>query len=138
MLPDIVDKPLGFLFLDYFSNTRLFGHTLLFNVLLIALGLTLLLLFRRGGVLTLALASLAHLVQDRMWEEPVTLFWPLLGFAFPKEEMKGFTHAAWEKLSDPGTYIPEIIGALMLMAILGLLVLRRHRVASFLRRGRLA
>ncbi len=128
MLPDIVDKPVSFLFFSYFRATRLFGHTLLFNLLLIALGVTLFLQVRRGGVLTLALASLAHLVEDQMWEEPATLFWPLLGFAFPTGEAERFVGVVRERLSDPLIYIPEIIGILILIlaAILVWLVQQSH------------
>ncbi len=67
LLPDIIDKPLGLLFFrDTFSNSRLFGHTLLFVVVIFLAGLY---LYRSRGrlwLLVLAFGAFAHLVFDQM------------------------------------------------------------------------
>jgi len=80
ILPDLVDKPLGHIFLQAtLDNGRIFGHSLLFMGALV--GLTAALTWRQHRVLALALLAgiASHFVLDAMWALPTTLFWPLLG-----------------------------------------------------------
>lgn len=79
LVPDLIDKPLAILI--SFSNftqvqsTRLVAHTLLFSLLLLAIGF-----FLRRDWLPYSLAFSTHLITDRMWETPATLFWPIFGW----------------------------------------------------------
>jgi hypothetical protein len=88
LLPDMVDKPIGWLVLEW-GVGRLWGHTLLFAVLL---ALVTLALRHRGAAraapvaAALALGSFAHLALDRMWELPDVLLWPALGLAMPRDD----------------------------------------------------
>ncbi len=84
ILPDLVDKPLGRVILPLGSG-RLIGHTLVFLLILIIIGLSLMSIGLYWQVLTLAIADALHLIEDRMWEQPIILLWPLLGgFQFHK------------------------------------------------------
>jgi len=74
LLPDMVDKPLGFMIFHGFGNGRLIAHTLIFNLTILAIVLA----FRRD-LLIVPVASLLHLIEDRMWREPKILFYPFLG-----------------------------------------------------------
>lgn len=136
LLADIIDKPLGhLLFADSLSNGRIFGHTLLFTIILAAIGWWLYHKRRRVWLLTLAAASFCHLVCDQMWLAPRTFFWPVFGFAFDKYVYDDYLSGLWEGLlHNPAVYVPEIIG-LLILAWFGFILLRRRRFIAFLRRG---
>ncbi len=139
LLPDIIDKPLGLvLFAPAFGSGRLFAHTIWFPVDLLAAGV-LLHGFRGGRVLpVLAFGSGMHLLLDRMWRTPATLFWPLLG-PFPQ----GSNPDQWlatiirTLLTDPGAYVPEIAGAILLIPLLTI-VTGRKSLLRFLKTGSLS
>jgi membrane-bound metal-dependent hydrolase YbcI (DUF457 family) len=86
-VPDLIDKPLARWGPDYFGYTgtsgHTIGHTLLFSVVLILVGIF---LARRGAfrLLVLGLGSLTHPLVDPTNTYPEALFWPLLGTDFPK------------------------------------------------------
>ncbi|AKG53567.1 hypothetical protein DGWBC_0904 [Dehalogenimonas sp. WBC-2] len=136
MLPDIIDKPLGmWLFSDEFSNGRIFSHTLLFVLLLTAVGIYL--YNRRSylGVLVLAAGSLAHLILDGMWLTPKTLFWPVFGLGFEHHVYENWLGNIVHTLAtNPGVYIPEIIGGLLL-AVFFWDIIRRGRMTALIRSG---
>ncbi len=139
LLPDIIDKPVGsLLFRDIFSNGRIFAHTLVFSL---ALGLLGLYRYRRGkgtGVLVLAFGSLMHLLLDSMWNTPQTLFWPLLGWDFPRVDLSNWLERLLYALRyNPFTFVPEIAGGLIL-AWFGLRLVMTRQVLPFLRYGILA
>ena len=136
LLPDIIDKLVGqYLFRDTFNNGRIFSHTLLFLIIVSALGFYLLKKYRRTWMLALAAGTFTHLVLDEIWTSPVTLFWPLLGFSFPSIELEGWASSIWEALfSDPRIYMPEVVG-LVILLIFSLLIIRRKKVGAFLKRG---
>jgi membrane-bound metal-dependent hydrolase YbcI (DUF457 family) len=138
LLPDIVDKPLGMFFLrDTFGNGRIFCHTLVFALLITLAGFY---IYRRHGkmwLLILAFGTFTHLLLDEMWLEPRTLLWPLYGYIFPRGDP---TDWIWNILyalrTDPGEYIPEIVGAAILVWFVVVLV-RRKTVGAFIKSGKL-
>jgi len=116
LLPDIIDKPLGMIILPL-NNGRIFGHTLLFILILLLIGLK----YRKS--LFLSFASFCHLIEDRMWNEPETFFWPLLGFEFPAKEHLSFYEYLSRILSEyipslSHVFISEVIGFIMISAFL--------------------
>lgn len=136
LLPDIIDKPIGmWLLRDFFSNGRIFAHTLLFNLLLIVLGFYLYKKWRATGLLVLGISSSLHLIQDRMWLSPHTLLWPALGLGFPRTDISHWLENVLYKLfSTPSVYIPEAVGGSILLWF-GLGLLRRGMVWRFLLKG---
>ena len=136
MLPDILDKPLGtWLMADVLSNGRIFGHTLLFSLILLGVGVYLFAGYRRAGILSLALGSLAHLGLDQMWLQAETLLWPLFGWSFPKGDVSQWLEGIVRSLfSKPGVYIPELIGVFCL-AVFFADTIRRRKLRHFLRTG---
>lgn len=62
------------------------SHTLVFSL---ALFLTDLYLYdKRSDSIAIILAlGFFHLIEDLMWETPLTLFWPLFGWYFPKDQI---------------------------------------------------
>lgn len=136
LLPDIIDKPLGiWLLADEIGNGRIFGHTLLFVFLLTAAGLLLYRSRKSIGLLVLAFGALTHLILDGMWTLPQTLFWPLLGWEFEHrvydEWLPNILHSL---TANPGVFIPEIIGALLLMAFFWAII-RQGKLKDFIRTG---
>jgi membrane-bound metal-dependent hydrolase YbcI (DUF457 family) len=84
MLPDILDKPLGEILLaNSLANGRIYGHTLLFFFLVLATAYYFYKKKNYPDLLIIPAASFMHLMEDRMWMAPQTLFWPLLGWQFP-------------------------------------------------------
>jgi hypothetical protein len=87
-------------------------------------------------MLALAAGTLTHLLLDEMWKTPSTLFWPLLGFSFPKIELEGWARGIFQAMfSDPATYIPEIIG-LIIIIWFAVDAFRRRKVGAFIKYGR--
>jgi len=137
LLPDIIDKPVGQLFFrETFNNGRIFCHTLLFLILITVAGL---LLYRSRGrtwLLAVSFGTFTHLIFDQMWFNYKTLLWPLYGFAFPKVELTGWVQSIWRALlTNLETYVPEIVGGVVLILLVWVLV-RDRRVFSFIRSGR--
>jgi Predicted membrane-bound metal-dependent hydrolase (DUF457). len=88
LLPDLIDKPIGMvIFASTFANGRIIGHTLLFSLSLLLVGLYMHEKRKDIKFLALASGSFFHLMEDQMWASPRTLFWPLLGLKFPRDHM---------------------------------------------------
>lgn len=137
LLPDIIDKPVGqYFFRETFNNGRIFSHTLLFLVLLSAVGFYLYKRHRQVWMLTLAAGTLMHLILDEMWNIPATLFWPLMGSTFVTVELTGWVSNIFRALlSDPTVYIPEAVG-LAILVWSGLTLARRRKIGIFVRYGK--
>ncbi|MGB9133617.1 MAG: metal-dependent hydrolase [Methanosarcina sp.] len=85
LLPDLVDKPLGrVIFSSTLANGRIIGHTLLFSLTLLLIGLYLYKKREDIRIISLTVGSFFHLIEDQMWAIPKTLFWPFMGLNFPK------------------------------------------------------
>jgi inner membrane protein len=136
LLPDIIDKPVGQVFFrQTFSNGRIFSHTLLFLIVLLGIGFFLFKRYRRVWMLTLAAGTFTHLILDGMWAYPSTLFWPLLGFTFEKEELTNWLLNLFKALfSQWSIFTPELIGLAVLLWF-GLDLLFRRKVGAFLKTG---
>jgi len=86
LLPDLIDKPLGMvIFASTITTGRMIGHTLLFSLLLLLVGLYLYEKKRDVRIISLSTGSLFHLIEDQLWKSPQILFWPLQGLSFPKD-----------------------------------------------------
>ncbi len=139
MLPDIIDKPLGQLILrNQLSNGRIFSHTLLFLLIVIAAGLLVQHFYKKPYVLYLAAGTFIHLVLDGIWLTPCTLFWPACGLAFPKYDLENWTLTLLKNLfSDPATFIPEAFGAAIVI-YLSVRTLVKKSVRTFFTTGNLS
>jgi len=138
ILPDLVDKPLGHLiFKEQLSNGRVYGHTFLFFLLLFICGLWLYQRRSRSWLLVLALGDLGHLILDEIWNVPVTLAWPLLGWGFPRLDMgllELASHILEELLRNPQVFFVESVGFLICLAF-SIDLLRRKKIWLFVRKG---
>ncbi len=126
LLPDIIDKPVGhFFFREYFSNGRIFCHTLLFLILVTATGIYLYRRHSKTWLLPFSFGTLTHLIFDQMWLTPRTLFWPLLGFTFERSDINNWIPDIFHALlADPVVYLPELAGIVILSWFAWLLLCR--------------
>jgi hypothetical protein len=141
ILPDLIDKPIGRVFFpDQFENSRLFGHTFLFAIAL----LLVIQLVTRGATarrwFVLPIAVLIHLALDGMWNEPVTLFWPLFGLEFPRMPMENYWWEVFIRLfQHPIEGLKELAGlAVLLYMSFAYELHKRTRLREFVRTGTLA
>ena len=138
LLPDIIDKPLGhFFFREALSNGRIFGHTLLFLILLTIAGLYLYWRLSKIWPLNLSFGTLIHLIFDQMWQTPKTLLWPLFGFAFEREDITDWIPNILNSLlTKPEVYVPELVGGAIIIWFTWI-VLRRRKFFSFIKYGQI-
>jgi inner membrane protein len=141
LIPDLIDKPVGhFLFSEvFFGNGRIFSHTLLLFLILMGAGLYLVIARKKRYLLALSCGVLMHLLLDGMWQTPQTLWWPFLGWSFPQAYdaswLSWLEGLLYGLLNDPGSFIPEIVGLILIIYFTGRLV-RRKRLLKFFREGR--
>jgi hypothetical protein len=87
-------------------------------------------------MLPLAAGTLLHLILDKIWNTPATLFWPLLGLTFEKVELTGWaSNILHELLSNPAVYIPEAVGLAILLWF-ALTMARSRQISAFIRYGK--
>jgi inner membrane protein len=140
LLPDLIDKPIGeYIFYSTFQNGRIFGHTMLFVFLLAGVGMLLNERYRVGAVEALALGSLLHIAEDRVWLAQGTLFWPLLGWEFPRYDIENYAgYILYVLFHEPSAYVPEIAGIIILAAfILRFRLYNPEKARQFLSKGKL-
>ena len=138
LLPDIIDKPLGqIIFHNTISSGRIFCHTVLLLLLIIIPGIYMYIKCKRNLLLVLSFGTFTHLIFDKMWLAPHTLFWPLYGWSFPRGDSNiliFFKGMLMELLSSPSTYLSEIIGAIVVLIFTWRLVKLRS-LNRFIRKG---
>ena len=140
VLPDLLDKPVGRVFFqDIFESSRIFGHTLAF----VLLSMLFVQLFLRGNTarrwFVLPIAVLIHLALDAMWDQPVTLFWPLFGTEFPKDPVGNYwLEVLLRPFEHPLEAVKEVAGLVVLAYLARAFDLfRRERLRAFIRTGAL-
>ncbi|MGC9515687.1 metal-dependent hydrolase, partial [Methanocrinis sp.] len=114
ILPDLIDKPLGLLIYGSMATGRIFAHTLLFLLLLVAIAAIL----KSRAIGSLAFGVLAHQALDSIWRTPEIFLWPLLG-GFPVNanmSVLGYFEMLIRGLERPDILVPELLGLLYLAA----------------------
>ena len=137
LLPDIIDKPMWLFTSSHFDWAgRGYAHTFLFNFLLLAIGLILVVRWNKTWLVTIALCSFIHLIFDQMWLTPTTLWWPLMG-SIPREATVGWVSALTHGLkTNPYVYVSETMGFIITLYLSLRLVIQK-REANFLKTGNL-
>ncbi len=119
LLPDLLDKPIGsLLFHSYFETGRIYAHTLLFAVLLLA---GVMILTRRGSIarqrwMALPIGVFLHLLLDVPLDN-ATLWWPFLGFEFPPFADGAFSDLLSYLSRSPWVLAQEVIGLAYLVGL---------------------
>lgn len=131
ILPDLIDKPLG---LVLGLDSRLWGHTLLFFVMLALLDR----LPALRGIGWLGVGVGTHLLLDQIWEAPAVVLWPALGWAFPTGALS--VEFYWYVLlTDPVVQLGEAVGIAILAGFAWTQGIRSwDALRSFVRSGAVA
>jgi hypothetical protein len=138
LLPDLIDKPIGRVFLRArFDSGRIYAHTLAFNLLLFCA-----LFFMRGRAkrrfLFVPLSSLLHIAEDGVWAKPAIFWWPLFGTAFPRQPVPGGALGFLNPAENPGALWQEAVGfAVLIWLFASHGMLSRSGLRTFLRTGML-
>jgi len=140
ILPDIIDKIVGLIILkEEISNGRLFTHSIvitgIFSICLLVFAKI------KSGHILKPLFYISplyfHLLLDRMWEEPPTLFWPLLGTSFPRLDIE-ISDYFTILLSNPYIFVGEVLGILIILTLLiRYRLFIREQFFNFLKDGKL-
>ena len=134
LLPD-VDKPISLLLLGTFDRGYL--HTALAGFLLIAAAVW---LFRAGDtrLLQVAFGWSLHMGLDQVWRDPHLFLWPFSGGGPTGSHLTVVAVADYMERSlttDPYQYVPEVIGAILVLFFLARII--RGGLRGFLQTGRM-
>jgi membrane-bound metal-dependent hydrolase YbcI (DUF457 family) len=113
VLPDIIDKPIGSVFFHgTFGTHRLFAHSLLFPVLVLAvvLAVTKRESGARRALMAVVIGAMFHLVLDAAWADPKAFWWPLLGFEFPEIADSAILPLLRAQVTNPMVWLGEAAG----------------------------
>jgi membrane-bound metal-dependent hydrolase YbcI (DUF457 family) len=119
LLSDLIDKPVGLiLFSDTFGTGRIYGHTMLFAVVLMLGGVA---FTSRGSLarrraITVAVGVFFHLLLDGMWSLPETLLWPAFGTSFPPGPAD-YWGGLLGRILTPTVIIQEMVGLVYLTSL---------------------
>ena len=138
--PDLSDKALALSGLSKHRTGQVWGHTLFFCHLPVLLATLVL----RRRWLPYALAFNSHLLTDRMWRCPHTLFYPFFGGRFGDwrdlNSVRGMVEAYKEVVREDRLTIPLELGgvAILVWLLLDGRLYGPARLQSLLRKGQLA
>jgi hypothetical protein len=77
MLPDIIDKPLILLTAsEPVGVAKFIAHSSVFIIVLLLIGGGYNLIYKRQGIILMACAGIAHMLEDSIWRFPQSFFWP--------------------------------------------------------------
>jgi membrane-bound metal-dependent hydrolase YbcI (DUF457 family) len=129
VLPDIIDKPLGYLIFPEIGDGRLIAHAII-GLILIGI-ISGILLRDRALAGALMVGVLSHQLLDAMWQIPVNWLYPLLG-PFPVYVHEDyFRWGLMRELTTPSEWLFGISLILLLMMRDEHLSFRRVRIAAF-------
>lgn len=121
LLPDLIDKPLSLLVFTDSKTSQGLAHTLLVHLLV---SLIVFVWWRKGFVY--ALAFNGHLLADRIWLYPRTLFFPFIGWQFEPWRFMGSPEAMLDAYAEIVTYPLIITLESIGLVILAWLVVTYH------------
>jgi hypothetical protein len=118
LLPDIIDKPLGLVWMDL-NSRRLFAHSLLFMVATITMCR-----IYWPEIAGYSWLVPGHLLLDGMWDSRFTLLFPLHGLRFdpdplfPEDLSDYFSYLIWKVSHNPELLIGEAVGLIVIVLYL--------------------
>ncbi|HEX3002099.1 MAG TPA: metal-dependent hydrolase [Methanoregula sp.] len=130
ILPDLLDKPLAFIFPQLFGSGRTLGHA--FLIIALAVFLACLFWYYRHSLLGIAgaCALLSHAVLDEMWGIPSTWYFPFMG-PFGREMRPDYLlYSLWREVST----LSEWVFAFSLVILIPALYPELTRYAPFSRK----
>ncbi|ACL15937.1 metal-dependent hydrolase [Methanosphaerula palustris] len=117
VLPDLVDKPLGYLILGTIvdGGGRIYTHGLLFLGLLFLIGALLLYWTGRADLVAMGVGVLSHQLLDLMWLQPINWLYPFLG-PYPTVGIVSdyFLNGFIREISSPPEWVMGFISLLVI------------------------
>jgi uncharacterized membrane protein len=89
VLPDLIDKPLGYLIVPSIGYGRFIFHNLILAVVLFIAGYLVWKYYASPVLFALDLGIISHQVLDSMWENPKMWIYPVLGTEIPHAASPG-------------------------------------------------
>jgi hypothetical protein len=121
LVPDMIDKPISFWYLEYNSG-RTVAHTLLFIGVVTAF----LLPFRHAiAIWAITVSLFVHGLLDAIWKLPTTWFYPYFGPFLIDNGLGQPGHWFWSVYKAEITSPVEWLAGIAMVLILGLFVLER-------------
>jgi len=138
ILPDLIDKPLGYIFsAKHGIGGKSYGHSLLFWLLLFIISVVLERKKNRTPIWFLLIGTIAHDIADTMWHFPKIFFDPIYQWKIatpPYEAWQGFFH--FRTLQIRQLFAFEIIGGSILLYFFIKLALH-NKISHFIKTGEL-
>lgn len=126
ILPDIVDKPLGYIVLDSVLNSgKIYFHSLIIFLLFVLTGIFVWKYYRSNSFLCVALGIFLHQMADAMWRSPQLWYYPLLGPYQMGDTRNYFFTSLIRELTSP-TELIFIFAILILVIIVGIRTYRKQ------------
>jgi len=118
ILPDLIDKPLGYIFLAGSVNFgRIYFHSLIFLLAFVIAGVLIWWKYRSFVGIALALGVLSHQVLDRMWAEYWNWLWPFFGPFRGRVIENFFQDGFLRELANPSEWIFGLAILLVLISL---------------------
>lgn len=89
VLPDLIDKPLGYLIFPSIGYGRFIFHNLILAVVLLIAGYIVWKYYASPFLFALDIGIISHQVLDSMWENPKMWIYPILGTEIPHAASPG-------------------------------------------------
>ncbi len=122
-LPDLIDKPLGYLlFADSVGNGRILLHNLFLVLILLAIGCIAWKRMARPEVFAFTVGLISHQILDLMWTVPENWLFPFYG----PLTYKGGSDIAHDLLQDEISLGSEWVVAIGILSAVLLLLITRH------------
>jgi Predicted membrane-bound metal-dependent hydrolase (DUF457). len=118
VLPDLIDKPVGYIVLaDSVNFGRIYVHSLVVLLLFFIAGVIIWRYYRSFIGMALALGILSHQLLDLMWEEYWNWLWPFFGPFHGKIFENFFADGFWREITNPSEWIFAAAVLLVLITI---------------------
>ncbi len=118
ILPDLIDTPIGVVGWPTYQTVRLWSHSIAFGSIVFV---AVLIATRRGPVrkrwILLAVGVVLHVLLDAMWNQPETLWWPILTGGFTATGFETFAGYVSDVVANPIVWLGEVIGLAYLVAL---------------------
>jgi hypothetical protein len=103
---DLIDKPLGHIILkNSIDYGRIYAHGLVFLVIILICSIIVWYKYRSLSGIAFSLGILSHQLLDRMWDEPVSWFYPFRGPFIPESYSNYFGNAFFLEIFNPSEWL---------------------------------
>ncbi len=131
ILPDLIDKPLGYLVLEGSVNFgRIYFHSLVLLLAFVVAGVLVWWKYRSFIGIALALGVLSHQVLDLMWAEYWNWLWPFFGPFRGREIENFFMDGFLRELANPSEWLFGLALLLILISLPRIGMLRERRASG--------